>query len=368
MPDISLLEPMVLQRVVQKFVTPQDLALLNTIPTRPADGPDYTAWDIEKGARQFSGFNVPGAEAVLQNQLGQSSGYAKLAYSRIKKGFQGQLLKWLREPGTINQTNAERKVMRELQAMSDSIDLQQEYLLWNALRGTSTITYQDGSSASINYQFPSTHFPTTAVAWSNAVPQNIVDDVFTWKRLVETHGRVPATDAYCSSVTIQKIIDVWANHSVATVSLNSGGASSSIQTNANPASPGSLAAASAGGLLSDRMKDSYYEGTGLPGFMSLNWHGVDEVYTNQAGNLTRFVGDGSNSTGFEVFLGNYKALDPVTMVYGKSPDLEAGDDQYGKFTKSWFKKDPSTRFILMDLHYLPVVERPEQMIYVANVG
>jgi hypothetical protein len=366
-PDISLLEPMVLNRVVQKFVTPQDLALLNTIPSRPSDGPDYVAWDIEKGARQLAGFNVPGAEAILQNQLGNSSGYAKLAYSRIKKTFQGQLLRWLREPGTINQTNAERKVMRELQGMSDSIDLEQEYLLWNALRGSSTIAYQDGSSVTINYQFPSSHLVSPAVVWSSATPQNIVDDVFAWKRLVETHGRVPATDAYCSSVTVQKIIDAWVNRGVATVSLNTGGATSSIQTNAAPNSPSSLGAAAVGGLLSDTMKDAYYKGQGLPGFMGLDWHAVDELYTNTAGNNTRFVGDGTSGNP-EVFLGNYTQGQPVTMVYGKSPDLEAGDDVYGKFTKSWLEKDPSARVVLMELQYLPIVERPEQFIYCSNAG
>lgn len=356
MPDISLLEPLVLQSVVSKFTAPQNLALLPNVSSSPSGAPDYVTWDILKGGRQLAGFNIPGAEATVMNQLGRSEGNAKLAYMRIKKTFQGQLIHWLRDPGQLAQTNAEALVLRELQDMSQAIDLTQEQLLWNALRGTSTITYPDGSSAVVNYQFPSSHLigdlhTTPANAWAVASPQAIIDDLFTWKRLVETHGRVLATDAYCGSTVIQQVFDSFAANSGVTVT-----------SGAYPM----------GGLLTDRMKDAYYTQSVLPNFCGLNWHPVDEVYTNATGNLQRFVGSQSatitNGVGAELFLGNFTDGKPWEIKLGKSADDEAPEGTYGKFTKTWKQHDPSSRVVLMELHALPVVYRPEQFVYVSNVG
>jgi Phage major capsid protein E len=373
MPDISLLEPLVLQSVVSKFTAPQNLALLPNVSASPSGAPDYVTWDILKGGRQLAGFNVPGAEATVLNQLGRSEGNAKLAYMRIKKTFQGQLIHWLRDPGQLAQTNAEALVLRELQDMSQAIDLTQEQLLWNALRGTSTITYPDNSSATVNYQFPSTHLPganTGAAKWSVASPQVIVDQLFGLKRLVETHGRVPATDAYCASTTIQQIFDSFAANSGVVLSMTTS-ATSSVNAGSTSNPSAGVAAYPMGTMLTDRMKDAYYTQSVLPGFCGLNWHPVDEVYTSGTGFLTRFVGDGSSSnpqTGAELFIGNYQAGKPWEIKLGKSADDEAPEGTYGKFTKTWKQHDPSSRVVLMELHALPVVYRPEQFVYVSDVG
>jgi hypothetical protein len=359
MPDISLLEPLVLQSVVSKFTAPQNLALLPNVSSSPSGAPDYVTWDILKGGRQQAGFNIPGAEATVMNQLGRSEGNAKLAYMRIKKTFQGQLIHWLRDPGQLAQTNAEALVLRELQDMSQAIDLTQEQLLWNALRGTSTITYPDGSSAVVNYQFPSSHLignisGTAATSFATATPQGIIDQLFTWKRLVETHGRVPAKTAYTASTTIQQIFDSFASNAGSVV-IGSASATSTAYAQ--------------GGLLTDRMKDAYYTSSVLPGFCGLDWKPVDEVYTNASGNLARFVGDGGTGTvGAELFLGNFDDGKPWEVKLGKSADDEAPEGTYGKFTKTWKQHDPSSRVVLMELHALPVVYRPEQFVYVSNVG
>jgi hypothetical protein len=290
------------------------------------------------------------------NQLGRTQATAKLAYIRIKKVFQPQLIHWLRDPGQIASTNAENYVLRELQDMSQAIDLTQEQLLWNALRGTSTITYLDGSSSVVNYQFPATSTPTIT-GWATATPQKIVDDLFTIKRNIQTYGRVMAKDAYCSSTLIQLIFDAFAAKGAAVV--NAGAPAGGYTAN-----PGGVAAM--GGLLSDRMKDAYYTQSVLPGFAGLNWHPVEEVYTNASGNLTRFVGDGSASNQ-ELFVGNYDENRPWEVKLGKSADDDAPEGMYGKFTKTWKAHDPSSRQVLMELHHLPVVYRPEQFAYVANV-
>jgi hypothetical protein len=355
MPNISLLEPMVLNGVVQKFTSPQNLTLLPNVPSSPSNAPDYVTWDVLKGSRQLAGFNLPGAEAHTVDQLGRTQESAQLAYIRLKKVFQPQLMHWLREPGQIAATNAEAMVLRELQDLSQRIDLVQEQLLWNALRGTSTISYPDGSSATVNYGFPSSHIVAPAVDWNNATPENMINDLVTWKRLVQTHGRVKPTTAYCSILTIQEIFNAFAANSGVVV---------------NPSvTTGAVAAYPMGTMLSDRMKDEYYTNGILPGFAGLDWIPVEEVYTNSTGFLTRFVGDGvTGGSGAELFLGNFTEQRPFEVKLGKSADDSAPEGMYGKFTKTWKQEDPSARIVLMELHFLPVVYRPEQFIYCGNVN
>lgn len=350
MPDISLLEPLVLNGVVQKFNAPQNLKLLNTVSSVPSSAPDYAIWDVEKGSRQLATFNTPGAEATLVDQLGRSQESARMAYVRLKKNFQPQIIKWLREPGSVNTTNAERLVMNELQDLSGRIDRLQEQLLWNALRGSSTITYPDGNTVTVNYGFPSSHLVSPGTAWTTATPTQIVHDIVAWKRLITTHGQVDATTAYCSQLTVQKIFDAFAANATATITTGTG-----------------VASAPMGGMLSDRMKDAYYSNSILPGFMGLDWNTVDQSYTDGTGTLTRFVGDGTASNA-EVFIGNYVDQKPIEVLLGKSADDSAPDGMYGKFTKTWKTEDPSGRKVLMELHFLPVVYRPEQFIYCSNAG
>lgn len=352
MPDISLLEPLVLNGVVQKFTAPQNLALLPNLPSSPSNAPDYVTWDVIKGSRQLAGFNWPGAEAQMVDQLGRSQEKASLAYVRLKKTFQPQLIHWLRDPGQIASTNAEAYVLRELQDLSQRIDLMQEQLCWNALRGSSTITYPDGYSTTVNYGFPSSHLVSSATGWTTATPVSIVEDIVLWKRLIQTHGRVAAKDAYCSVLTINKIFNAFAANGGTTVN-------SSVTTNAT--------SYPMGGMLSDRMKDAYYSNNILPGFCGLDWHPVEEVYTDANGNLTRFVGDGTASNA-EVFIGNYTDQKPLEVKLGKSADDSAPEGMYGKFTKTWKQEDPSARLVLMELHFLPVVYRPEQFVYCHDVG
>src|SRR3954451_2238887 len=49
-PDISLLEPVVLRGVVEKFVTPQTHVMLNRLDQTPWPFPSAT-WDVIKGSR-----------------------------------------------------------------------------------------------------------------------------------------------------------------------------------------------------------------------------------------------------------------------------------------------------------------------------
>jgi hypothetical protein len=67
-------------------------------------------------------------------------------------------------------------------------------------------------------------------------------------------------------------------------------------------------------------------------------------------------------------MGNYTDQRPIEMMIGPTADDEAPDNFTGKFAKTWKDKDPSARQYLLEWNLLPVITRPEQMIYVADVS
>lgn len=330
MPNISLLEPTVLRGVVEKFTAPETLTLLGRVPQTPWPFPSVT-WDIIKGSRMVAKPNVPNSEAHIVPRLGRSQASASFIYLREKKVFEPTTLHWLRTPGELAATNAERAVLREVADLNQRFDNFAEFMLWSALKGRLDFEFPD-VVASVDYQFPASHKPSPAVGWDTATPQQIVGDIRAWKRLIRRDGRVEAREAFATELTMAYIFDSFAANG------------------ANPAI-----------LLSDRMKDQYYQSGTLPGFMGMNWQTVESVYDDDAGSSTLFVPDNA------LFFGNYTDQRPIEMMIGPTADDEAPDNFTGKYAKTWKEKDPSARQYLLEWNLLPVITRPEQMIYVADV-
>src|SRR4051794_19881272 len=121
MPDISLLEPVVLRGVVEKFVAPETLVMLSTVPQTPWPFPSVT-WDIIQGSRMVAKPNVPNAEAHIVPRLGRGQAAAAFVYVREKKVFEPTTIHWLRTPGTLAATNAEQAVLREVNDLNQRLD------------------------------------------------------------------------------------------------------------------------------------------------------------------------------------------------------------------------------------------------------
>ena len=330
MPQISLLEPTVLRGVVEKFTTPETLTMLSQVPQTPWPFPSVT-WDVIKGSRMVAKPNVPNSEAHIVPRLGRSQASAAFVYLREKKVFSPTTLHWLRQPGQLAQTNAEQAVLREVNDLNQRFDNFGEFLLWAALKGSITYDFPD-VQANVDYQFPASHKPTVTVGWNTATPQQIVGDIRAFKRLIRRDGRVEAKDSYVTELTMAYIFDSFASH----------GANASI-------------------LMSDRMKDQYFASGTLPGFMGMNWNTIETIYDDDAGNNTLFVPDNA------LYMGNYTDQRPIEMYVGPTADEEAPDNFTGKFSKSWIDKDPSARQYLLEWNIMPVITRPEQMIFVADV-
>lgn len=366
MPDISLLEPVVLRGVVEKFVTPESLVMLNRLDQTPWPFPSAT-WDVIKGSRAVAKPNVPNSEAHIISRLGRSQESAAFIYLREKKVFEPTTLHWLRAPGEIARIRAEQAVLREINDLNQRFDNFAEWSCWQALGGNLTYNYAD-VQASINYKFPASHYVAPANPWlvnaalttpgstgnptdmgaantnlqsggtvTYAQPVSIMEDVRSWKRLLQIHGRVPAKEAFATTVTMAALMEAWTQAtSGATVNI-----------------PGTM--------LSDRMKDEFFSSGILSGFMGMTWTTVEQVYESDGGNLTFFVPDGV------IYMGNYTDQRPLELMIGPTADDEAPEGFTGKYSKTWKEKDPSARQYLLEWHLLPVVTRPEQMLVASGI-
>ena len=361
MPDISLLEPVVLRGLVEKFTVPESLMMLNRLDQTPWPYPSVT-WDVIKGSRMIAKPNVPNSEAHVVGRLGRSQESASFIYLREKKVFEPTTLHWLRTPGELAAINAEKSVLREVNDLNQRFDQFAEWSIWQAMGGGIAYNYGD-VQATVDYKFPSSHFVTPAAPWvanpslaysgasgpgvlgsaqtnlvygsgtvTYASPFQIIEDVRSWKRIVQIHGRVPAKECFATSVTMAALMEAWVH----------AGAGSTVNIPAT--------------MISDRMKDEYFSSGILSGFMGLTWTTVEQVYENDSGNLTFYVPDG------QVFLGNYSDQRPIQLMIGPTADDEAPDGFTGKFSKTWKDKDPSARQYLLEWNLLPVIERPEQML------
>lgn len=366
MPDISLLEPVVLRGLVEKFMVPESLLMLNRLSQTPWPYPAVT-WDVIKGSRMVAKPNVPNSEAHVVGRLGRSQESAAFIYLREKKVFEPTTIHWLRTPGELAARNAEKAVLREINDLNTRFDNFAEWTIWQALGGGIAYNYGDVQST-VDYKFPSSHFVTPAAPWvanpslaysgasgpgvlgaaqtnlvygsgtvTYASPFQIIEDVRSWKRIIQIHGRVPAREAFATSVTMAALMEAWVH----------AGAGSTVNIPAT--------------MISDRMKDEYFSSGMLSGFMGMTWNTVEQVYENDAGNLTFFVPDG------QILLGNYTDQRPIELMIGPTADDEAPDGFTGKFAKTWKDKDPSARQYLLEWNLLPVITRPEQMLVATGV-
>jgi nitrogen fixation-related uncharacterized protein len=338
MPQIPLLEPQVLNEVVRLLQTPENLVLSNLLP-RVATPVSFYVWDIIKGSRTVAKPNVPNAEAHIVPRLGRAQRSASLVYLREKKEFDPTTTMWIRELGSIsNVQRAEEAIMRELHDLNTRVDNFVEFACWKALQGSLQFTGSgtgqgpDVLSPTVDYGFRSSHTVHPATGWNTASPVSIVQDVEAWKRLAMRDARVPLTDAWCTSVVIDRIFNAFATN-----------------------------AASGGMLLTDAMRTAFYQNGVLPGFMGLNWHVIEGQYDDDSGNTQLFLQDDA------LVLSNLAAGEAMKIIEGPSADFAAPQGHIGKFSKTWEQEDPSGRQGLLEYRFLPVITRPDQIVVVPDV-
>lgn len=330
MPEISILNPTVLNGLVEKFTAPETYVGISSLFSRREPSLDPTAkWDVIEGNREIAAPNVPNSEAHIVPHLGVGERTASFIYLREKKVFKPTTMRWLRTPGELAAKNAEKTVLREVRDLDRRFDAFAEWCVWQAMTGGIVLNYPD-VKANVDYGFSSSHKPQPVVAWNDGAKTvaSLLGDLTAWKRLIALDGRVPATDVWLNGPTFDLVIAILASDT-------------------RP-------------ILSDRMRDELL-GTGVvTGLFGLTWHIYDLGYVDAAGAEQTYIAENA-------VIITSSANNPFYVMEGPSADDSAPQNHIGKFVKTWKEEDPSARQHLEEWSFLPIIERPEQIVYVADV-
>ena len=320
MAELAILEQKVLTGIIEKYVAPPEnvgraMFRKQTHPFTNAE------WDVLKGSRERSTPTVPNREAHIVKQLGVGKKTASFIYVREKKAFEPTTLRWLREPGQMARSNAEKAIRRETKDLNDRLERLIESYSWESLAGEITVVYEEGDSVTVDMQFSATHKPTAATAWSDA-GADIIGNIYAWKKLIRQDTGFDATDIYLPGDSMEY---VYKNTAIK-------------------------------GLFSEKHKWAYLQSSVIEGLLGLNWHVFDGGYENVSGTFIPYI-----DADYAIMMS--KGGNPFILMEGLSADEDAPRNHTGKFSKSWTSKDPSARFVLIEYNFLPIVQRPDNIVY-----
>lgn len=324
MPEISILQPRVLNGVITEFEGPENLVGRTLVGTPVGDPNPTWEYDIIRASRGAqTSYNSPNAEAQVLDQMTIGHMEGQYAYMRDKKVFNATTLRWLRAAGesAVAARNAEARVLDELQDMRLQQMRAEEIAIWAMLTGSWAYTMINGVTVTVNYQLPTTHNVTVGTSWG-AGGDDPIGDIQSWKRVVERDAGFPIRTAYLNSVTMGVFV--------------------------------TLAEVTA--QLSDRQKDSYTREGIVPRFFGIDWVEYDGGYVNSAGTYVPYI---ANDQIIFLAPGGSPAW---AMKYGPAADLDAPDLHTGPFSKTWVEPDPSGRQVLMEINYMPALFKPNQIL------
>jgi len=289
--------------------------------------------DLIVGGQKIAPFVTPVEEGAVVAKLGQTTRTIKAPRIRLKNPLHAKDLLTTRAAGgqlyvaSVQELEdyQRRKVALEQQELKNMTGRTEEWMCAQALTGTLSVA-QDNLAFEIDYGIPDDNQVTLEGddLWSAADTGTPVDDIRTWKRLIEQALGYNADVAFIGSEAADAFL-----------------ANSQVQT-----------------LLDNRRISIGQLSVDQPTFLG-TIAGVDIYEYNggydAAGTFTPFI-----------------AVDQFVLVatearftvhYGLIIDLDAGAQVIGPFfSKSWTTKDPSARWILAESRPLPVPEEPEAVV------
>lgn len=327
MPELSILDPIILPQVVTEFEAPENLRGLNNLVTIDNDDQPMWDYDIERASRgALLKHQVPNAEATIIDQMPIGHMQGGYAYKREKKRFSASTLRLLRRVGEGRASTAagEARVVSELADHRMQLQRAEEVAIWKMMQGSWPYVMENGVTITISYGIPATHLPVLSGndVWPTGSTVDARDDIATWKRIVEQDSGFPIDEAWMNNVTMTKFLGLTI-----------------VDEN-----------------LSDRQKDVFTREFRVPRFQGVDWFEYHGGYVDDAGSFVNYIPDDKI-----IFIATGGSTNFV-MKYGPSVDLDAPPDWTGPFTKSWLENDPSVRYVLMELQYMPIMLNPQKVL------
>lgn len=326
MPELSILNPIILPRVIQEFDAPESL-LGKTLVDVDNDTQPFWTYDIEIADRgKLESYQAHNTEGRLLDQLPVGSFKGDYAYTRIKKSFSPSTLRLLRAIGEGSATAAagEAKVLREMNDMVMKINRQEEFAIWQMIQGSWTFKVESGLTYTIDYKIPATHKPTLAgnARWSRSADAPVVDVEAIKRTLIQNSG-YPVSYALMNGKTLSRMYEL-----------------PEVKE-----------------YLNDEQKGIYTRERTIARWNEIDWRSYNGGYVTQDANgddvYNYYIPDNKI-----IFFTESPSYNPFVFKYGPSVDHEAPGDWTGLFTKSWLEPDPSARQVLMEVQYMPILLNP----------
>lgn len=325
MPDVTLLEPSVLNGVIRDMPPRDEFRGLGLVPRRDYPLP-YWEYDVVTRRRHIARPNTPNSPAMIVDQNGIGKLRGGFIYTREKKVFTPTTIRWLREPGETARSNAEAAVMRELQELNDRVDRFHEFLVWKMLAVGAFDLSALGHAVSIDYGIDASHQPTSATFWTDPTA-NLITDIQGWKRIISRD----------SDARLTRVIGN------------------------NPTTETFYRHAQVQAYLSDAQKGAFATDGIIPRFQGVSFEEYDRGYVDDFTNpstptFATYIPDG-------YFVGIAEGGEETfAFLDGPAADASAPDGHVGKFSKTWEEQDPSQRQGLLESNAFPVLYQPNSIL------
>ena len=335
MPEITVLNPIILPQVVQEYDAPESM-IGKSIVQEDSDDQPFWEYDIEVDDRgKLESYQAHNTEARLLDQLPVGTMRGNFAYTRVKKSFTPSTLRLLRAIGN-SQASAqagEDRVLKEVNDMRMKIMRQEEYSIWQMFQGSWTFRVESGMTYTIDYKIPMDHKPvkTGNEKWGGTA-DIVAADIELMKRTIIQNSGYPIAYAIMNPKTLAKVYEL-----------------DELRM-----------------FLSDEQRREYTNSRSVSQWNEIDWRSYNGGYT------TKDV-DGNNIYHYYIpdnkiiFFAESPTYNPFIFRYGPSVDHAAPNGWTGVFTKSWEQEDPSTRFVLMEVSYMPIMLNPLR-IGILDVG
>ncbi len=256
-----------------------------------------------------------------------------MACIREKRLLKGMQLYHLRAPGGDWASQwAEQRVKAELGDLTMKVKKTWEYAFWEMLKGTLTVAQEDVQFV-VDYGIATSHKPTAATLWSDTANADPIANIRAWKKLITQDSGEQPTDLFVSSTVMGYLVD-----------------------NAK---------------VRELMRQQYGRQMAEEGRIvklgGLNVVEYDNGYVPDGGSYTQFVPD---THVFIIGKGDRRSPEAggkitnmlADIQQGSPEDVEAGGKP-GLFSKSWTEKDPAGVQALVASSFLPVLKKPEAVVY-----
>lgn len=322
MPLPGVLDTRAFLEIIRKMPPLSDLFGVTLFDRRPHDSGGAT-WMVRESDKGIATFTGPDDAADTIQKMAQALKTSNWLHTREKKTLPPSVLRWIKAPADDQSAGqyAEEYIRDESQDMLDRIERTLEWLVWQALTGTITVTVA-GVSLAVDFDVPSANKPSPNASWATA-GTDIYSDIVAWKKQVATASGVMPTDVVIDSTTLGYMFN-----------------NTALQK-----------------YLTDELKRQFAIEGSVPNYLGMKWTVYDLGYTS-GGSAAQYVA----AKTLRMF-----ARSAGRILEGPVPDLDAPNNLFGRYAKTWKSKDPSSWNFLVDWTGMVILRDPSAVLYCSDV-